>query len=85
MHDIYNEDGEVAKGGTSRSQVGEGLVAWSVNNLEAGNLEVEVQTALHALHMLLNSTLREISGTNLLSDTTCLASLDISASELVED
>lgn len=40
MHDVNDEDGHVAEGGSAVAQVGEGLVAGSVDDQQAGQPHV---------------------------------------------
>ncbi len=60
-------------------------MAWGVDHLETWNLQIEIQPALHSLHVLQYGALWEIGGTDLLCDTTGLTSLHISPSQLVKD
>ena len=40
-HDVNDQNGNVAEGRTTRTEVGEGLVPWSVNDEQAGNLDLK--------------------------------------------
>lgn len=84
MHNINNQDCEVTKGGATRAKVCERFVTWGVDNLEAWDLQVEIQSSIHFFHMLPNGALREISSTDLLSDTTGLTSLHVGTSKFIE-
>jgi len=85
VHDINNKDSHITKRATSTSKVGKRLVAGCINNKEAGNLKVEWLALSNDIQMLLQVLPRKVSSTNLLSDTTCFASLDICFSKFVKN
>ena len=80
MHEIDDENGDITKGGTTRTQVGERLVTWCVDDEVTWQLQINVDSAIHSLDVPLNVVLGEVSGTNLLSDTSSLSSLHIGLS-----
>ena len=41
VHEIYDEDGDVTEGRSSITQVGEGLVAWCVDDEQTGDADIE--------------------------------------------
>ena len=84
VHDIDNQDGDVAKRRTTRTQVGERLVTGGIDDEETGNLELELAVAVDNSRLLLDGLNGEVSGTNLLSDTTGFAFLDVGLTNLVE-
>ena len=40
MHDVDDQDGDVAEGGAAITEVGEGLVAGGVDDQEAGQFQI---------------------------------------------
>jgi hypothetical protein len=85
MHDIHDEHSHVAKTATTRAQVSERLVAGSVNDKEPRNFKGHRVTMLQQSQVLLEILWWEVSRTNLLSDTTGLASLHIGLAEFVQN
>ena len=85
MHDVDDEDGEIAKRGASRSQVGERLVTWGVDDEEAWDFQSKLFSALHDLDMMRQVLLREVRRANLLRDTTSFIRLNVRLSQLVKD
>jgi hypothetical protein len=53
MHQIYHEDGEIAEGRASGTEVGEGLVPRGVDNQETWDLEVNVDLSFSASQVVL--------------------------------
>ena len=60
-------------------------MAWCVDDLETWYLILEIETALHPLHVLLDRTLGEVCSTDLLGDSTGLTGLHVCPSELIKD
>jgi len=85
VHDVDHQHRQVTKGGTTRTQVGERLVTGGVNDEEAGQFQVKWFSALHHVNVILQVHLWEVSGTDLLSDTTRLVCLHISLSQTVKN
>lgn len=85
VHDINDKDSHVTKGGTSRTQIGERLVTWCINDEEAWNLQVELFAVFHLVEMGEQVLFWEIGGTDLLGDTASLTGLDVGASQLIQD
>jgi hypothetical protein len=84
VHDVDNQNGNVAKGGASRTQVREGLVTGRVDDQQTGYLELEAAVLVDDCSLLLDGLDWEVGGTNLLSDTTGFAFLDVGLTDLVE-
>ena len=60
-------------------------MAWSVDDEEAWQFEVKLFATLHVCNVPLQVLLREVSGTDLLSDTTGFIGLHIRLSQLIQD
>jgi len=60
-------------------------VAWSVDNKEARQLQIDLLSAIHALQELNQIGLGEPSGNDLLRNTTGFASLDVRPAKLVKN
>lgn len=85
MHNVDDKHRHIAKRGASCSQVGERLVAWRVDDEEAGQLQVELLSVIHALQEFNQICLREPGCTDLLGNTASLAGLDVGSSKFVKD
>jgi hypothetical protein len=84
VHDVDDQNGDVAERRTARPQVGERLVPGGVDDEETGHLKLELAVGVNHGRLLLDGLDREVGGTNLLSDTTGLALLDVGLANLVE-
>jgi hypothetical protein len=84
MHDIDDQDSNVAKRGTTASEVRERLVSRSVDDKETRDFELEFTIWVHWCDLLLQRRRWEIRSANLLCDATSFAFLDIGLSNLVE-
>ena len=60
-------------------------MTWCVDDEEAWNLKIEFFSVLHNCNMILKVFFREVSGTDLLSDSTGFVSLDIGFSEFIKN
>lgn len=60
-------------------------MAGGVDDLEARDLKFKLESALHTRFVIDNGTLREVSGANLLSDTTGFAGLHVSSSQFIKN
>jgi hypothetical protein len=85
MHDIDNKHGHIAKTATTGTEISERLVTGSVNNQEARDFQGHGIAVLKQRQVLLEILLREVCGTNLLRNTTRLASLHIGLAEFIQD
>lgn len=82
MHDVNDEDGDVAERAASRTQVSEGFVAWCVDNEKTREFELlNIVLAQHRC-LALDRFDREVGGTNLLSDTSGFSLLNVRLSNL---
>ncbi|ROW05672.1 hypothetical protein VMCG_05275 [Cytospora schulzeri] len=84
VHDIDDQNSNVAKRRTSGTQVGERLVTGRVDDQETRDLELKLAILVDDMCLLLDGVDGEVSGTNLLSDTTGLTFLDVGLTDLVE-
>jgi len=85
VHDVDDEDGQIAEGRTSGSEVGERLVTGGVDNKEAGKFEFDVFTGANAIAVLLQVLGREVGRSDLLGNSTSFASLHIRVPQLVKN
>lgn len=85
VHEVDDQDGEVAEGGAAGPEVGEGLVAGRVDDQEAGDLQVQVDLALALVQVAPQVVLREPGRADLLRDAARLAALHVGSSQLVQD
>ena len=46
MHDVYNDDGEITERRSSSSEIGEGGVAWGVDDQQAGETQLFARSYL---------------------------------------
>ena len=83
MHDVDDEDGDVAEGGPPVAQVREGLVARSVDDQQAG--ELDVVEPLDHLALLADDLDGDVGGADLLRDPPGLPVLHVRPTELVQD
>ncbi|RBQ68079.1 hypothetical protein VDGD_21613 [Verticillium dahliae] len=84
VHDVDNENGNVAQGRATRSEVGEGLVTGRVDDQKTRDLELESAVGVDNGRLLPDGLDGEVCGTDLLGDTASLALLDVGLSDLVE-
>ncbi|KAH3659215.1 hypothetical protein OGATHE_006099 [Ogataea polymorpha] len=84
MHDVNHQNGNVTQRGTSGSQVCERLVTWGIDDQQTWNLVNHLLVWSHDSSFLLDGLHREVCGTDLLRNTTSLASLNVSLSNLVQ-
>merc|ERR1719474_452224 len=82
VHDVDDQDGDVAEGATPVPQVAEALVTRSVNDKEAGKPEGIFKEAMNHLTLLLDPSNGRVGGTDLLGDPTRLAILNTRSSQL---
>ena len=83
MHDVDDEDGDVAEGGPPVAQVREGLVARGVDDQQARKLDV-VEPLDH-LALLADDLDGDVGGADLLRDTPSLPVLHVRPTQLVQD
>ena len=83
MHDVDDEDGDVAEGGAPVAQVREGLVARRVDDQQARQLDVV--EALDHLALLPDYLDGDVGGADLLRDPPSLAVLHVRPTKLVQD
>ena len=83
MHDVNDQNSDITQTGTSGSQVGEGLMAWSIDYEEARYLVLYWESVVHFLIQTVAILFGKVCGTNLLGDTSSLSSLNVSLSQLV--
>jgi len=81
---VDDQDGDIAQAGPPRSQIAETLVAGSVDDEQAGHVDVHFVEALALADFRDELVLREEGGTDLLGDTACLALLHVGVPDLVE-
>ncbi|EPE03432.1 hypothetical protein F503_07735 [Ophiostoma piceae UAMH 11346] len=84
VHDVDDEDRNVAQRRTTRAQVGERLVTGRVDDQQAGHLEVERAVLVDDGRLLLDGVDGEVRGADLLRDATSFALLDVGLAHLVE-
>ncbi len=77
VHDIDDEDGDVAERRSTGSQVGERLVSGRVNDEETGHLVLEWRVLVEDSGLGLEHLGGEVGGTDLLGDTTSFALLNV--------
>ena len=85
VHDIDNKHGQVTKRATSRTQVGERLVTWCVDDEETWQFEIKRLASSHDIDVMLQIFTWEVCCTNLLSDTASFVSLHVGLSKFVEN
>jgi hypothetical protein len=85
VHDVNHQDSEIAERGAAGAQVRERLVTRGVDDLEARDLQLELESALHARLVVDDGTLGEVSGSDLLSDTAGFAGLYVSSSQFIKN
>ena len=85
MHNVDDKYSKITEGGATRSQVGERLVTWCVDDKEAGKLQIEWLSRLHHIDVLLQVVLGEVGRTDLLRDTASFVCLDVGLSQTIED
>lgn len=85
VHNVDDEDGDVAEGRAPRAQVGEALVPGRVDDEQTGDPDLlRVETQDH-LALLLDGRERDVSGADLLRDPASLALLHVRPAQLVQD
>src|SRR5271156_6806839 len=84
MHDVNNEDRNVAQTRASRSKIGERFVTRSIDDKQPRDLEVEGIIFVHRSSLHLDSIERKISCTDLLRDTSGFTFLDVGLTDLIE-
>jgi len=60
-------------------------VTWSVDNQESWKFEIDIDSSTSLSDMAFDIIFWEVSGTNLLSNTTSFTSLNVGSSELIKD
>jgi hypothetical protein len=89
MHEVNHKDSKVTKRGASGSKVSEGFVSGSINdkesrNLDLSNLDEEIIILTKFGDVALQGSVREVSGSDLLGDTSCLSCLHVCGSNLIK-
>ena len=77
VHQINNQDSNVAKTRATRSQIGKTLVARRINHQEAWQLQLNVESLLDLLDMALDVGAWKVGCTDLLRDSAGFTSLHV--------
>mmetsp|Transcript_20887 Transcript_20887/g.46789 ORF Transcript_20887/g.46789 Transcript_20887/m.46789 type:complete len:245 (+) Transcript_20887:1899-2633(+) len=84
VHNVDDEDGNVAEGRATRAQIGEGLVTWSVDDHQPWHLDLDALPLSQTAHSFAQRVCREERRADLLSDPTRLAILHVRPPDVVE-
>mmetsp|Transcript_39728 Transcript_39728/g.105176 ORF Transcript_39728/g.105176 Transcript_39728/m.105176 type:complete len:521 (-) Transcript_39728:1181-2743(-) len=82
VHDVNDQNRDVAQGGASVAKVGEGFVSRCIDDEQTRNLNVEIFFDFRGL--LSQSQIWEKRGTDLLRDATCFSVLNVRTTNFVQ-
>jgi hypothetical protein len=83
--EIDNQNSNITKTRASRPKVAETLVAWSINNEKSGNIDIDREEIFAFTDFFNQFILREESGTDLLSNSSCFSFLNVGLSDFIQE
>ena len=84
MHDVDDENRNIAETAATAAQIGEGLVPGGVNDKKAGDVKAVVVLLVELCRSIDEGFAGEKRGANLLRNAACLSTLDVRRSDSVE-
>lgn len=83
MLQIDDQNGNIAQARSSRAEITEALMAWSINDKQSWNVDINLIKALAFTYLLNQLILREESSTDLLGYTSGLTLLNVCMTNLI--
>ena len=85
VHNVHDEDGDIAQRRTSGTQIAERFVAGSVDNEKTGHFQLHLLESVDHFRLLSDGIDGHVSGTDLLGNAAGFAVLDVRSTQFIQN